>query len=205
MKVLLINGSPHKNGTTFTALSLISEYLKKGNVESSIVHIGKILKACTNCKKCMDTDLCVFDDEVNKVLEIVGEYDGIIIGSPVYYAAPTGGIISFLDRLFQAGHKKLEYKLASSVAVARRAGTTTTIDVLNKYFLYNNMPIVPSNYWNGAFGMSGEELVKDTEGLQILENLAENMIWLLKSLDIAKLNEFNAPKAKEKLYARLIK
>ena len=204
MRVLLINGSPHKNGTTFTALSLISEYLKKGNVDSSIVHIGAVIKACTNCVKCRDTGLCIFDDEVNKVLEIVDEYDGIIIGSPVYYAAPTGGIISFLNRLFQAGHKKLEYKPAASVAMARRAGTTTTIDVLNKYFLYNNMPIVPSNYWNGAFGMNGEELAKDIEGLQILENLAENMVWLLKSLDIAKSNKVNPPKAKEKLYARLI-
>lgn len=202
MKVLLINGSSNVKGSTFAALDILSNKLKEKGVDSKILHIGVKNNSCTNCNKCKETGVCIFNDEVNEALKSLDDYKGIVIGTPVYYSAPTGGIISFLNRLFKIGSKKLEYKVASSIAVARRAGTTSTIDVINKYFLYNNMPIVPSNYWNGSFGMNGEEINEDVEGIEILTNLAENMTWLLKSISLAKKGGVNHPAYKERYYER---
>ena len=185
MKVLLINGSPHENGCTFTALEEVANALKKENIEADIFWIGKKpLSGCTACYFCAENKKCVFDDKVNEALEIIGEYDGFIFGSPVHYAAAGGAITSFMDRLFFAnmlsGKRSFYLKPAAAVISARRAGTTATFDQLNKYFSISQMPIISSQYWNMVHGTSPEEVKQDLEGMQTLRTLGKNMAWFLK-------------------------
>lgn len=184
MKVLLINGSPRVNGNTFTALNEIAKTLKEEQVDSEIISIGtKAVQGCIACRKCTELGRCVFQDELyNSIREKLDDTDGIIIGSPVYYAGPNGSLCALLDRVFFSCGAKLAYKPAASVAVCRRGGASATFDRLNKYFTINNMPVVSSQYWNSVHGRAAGEAEQDAEGLQTMRVLARNMAWLLNKI-----------------------
>ena len=194
MKVLMINGSPEKNSCTNRALTEIAETLKKEGIESEIIQIGReVVRGCTACQACEKLGRCAFDDIVNKVAARLDEFDAFIVGSPVYYASGNGTVYSFLDRLFYSAGSKLRYKPAAAVAVARRAGTTATLDTLNKYFTINQMPVVSSTYWNMVHGFTPEDVEKDLEGLQTMRNIGHNMAWLLKCIEAGKKQGLDAP------------
>ncbi len=188
MNVLLINGSPHKAGCTYTALSEIAGELEKQNIETNILHIGKqAIQGCTACLSCRETGYCIFsDDKVNECIDLAKKADGIIVGSPVYYASPNGALLAFLDRMFYASGQEFAYKPAASIVSCRRGGAATAFDVLNKYFTISNMPVVSSQYWNAVHGNTSEEVKQDSEGLQIMRTLGRNMAWLLKCIDFSK-------------------
>ena len=198
MKVLLINGSPNRDGCTARALKEISDTLNKENIETEILQIGSMnisgCKACGYCKK--NNGKCIYNDIVNDVNEKMKEINGIVIGSPVYYSSPNGTLISFLDRLFHSSNFDKTGIVGTSVVSCRRAGNSTSFDVLNKYFTISNMPIASSIYWNNVHGFTKEDVEKDLEGLQTMRTLARNMAFLMKSLELGK-KEFGLP-AKEK-------
>lgn len=197
MKVLLINGSPKSNGCTYTALAEIADTLKNDGVESEIVHLGNgAVRDCIACGACVKLGKCVFDDDpINEIVEKAKMCDGFIVGTPVYYAHPNGRILSALDRMFYSGKSAFTHKPAAAVASARRAGTTATLDVINKHFLFNQMPVVSSTYWNMVHGSVPEDVKQDSEGIQTLHNLAHNMAWLLKCIKLGKENGINIPDA----------
>ena len=198
MKVLLVNGSPKPNGNTARALAEVAGELERTGIESEIVQLGgKPLRDCIGCGQCSKLDgRCVFDDDiVNEFIVKAAEADGFVFGSPVYYAHPSGRILSFLDRVFYAGSKVLAHKPAAAVAVARRGGTSTTFDVLNKYFTINQMPIVSSTYWNNAFGAVPGEAEQDAEGMATMRNIAKNMAWLLRCIEAGRAAGIEAPVA----------
>ncbi|WP_195597081.1 flavodoxin family protein [Bacteroides cellulosilyticus] len=184
MKVLLINGSPHKKGNTYIALSEVATALEKEGVATEIVSIGtKAIQGCIACNKCQETGVCVFNDEPYRTIrEKLQQADGVIIGSPVYFAGPNGMLCALLDRLFYSCRSTLLYKPAASVAICRRGGASATFDRLNKYFTITNMPVVSSQYWNSVHGRRPGEAVQDLEGLQIMRTLGRNMAWLLKNI-----------------------
>ncbi len=184
MKVLLINGSPHQSGCTYTALTEVSNVLNDEGIRTEILQIGtKPVQGCIDCGRCAETRRCVFPDMVNLVLDKMMESDGLIVGSPVYYAAPNGSLISLLNRMFFAGPSEcFAYKPAAAVVSARRAGTTSALNVLNEYFTNSQMPVVSSQYWNMVHGMTPDEVHKDVEGLQIMRTLGHNMAWMLKTI-----------------------
>lgn len=184
MKVLLINGSPNENGCTFRALSEVAKTLQELEIQTQIFHIGKDpVHGCIACGACAKLGKCVFHDDVaNEMLALMQEADGIVIGSPVYYAGPNGALCALLDRVFYSGGAKLAFKPAAAVVSARRSGTTATFDRLNKYFTINRMPIVSSQYWNGVHGFTADDINRDAEGLQTMRTLARNMAWMLKSI-----------------------
>ena len=187
MKVLLINGSPHPRGTTYAALSEVARMLESEGIESEIVQVGHLaLHGCIGCYRCSELGKCVFDDEVNRVAEIFKECDGIIVGSPVHYAAPSGALLSFLDRLFYSARFDKRDKVGASVVCARRGGCTAAFDVLNKYFTISGMPVVSSTYWNQVHGANGEEAALDEEGMQCMRNLARNAAFLMRSISLGK-------------------
>lgn len=184
MKVLLINGSPHQKGNTYIALSEVATALEKEGVATEIVSIGtKAIQGCIACNKCQETGVCVFNDEPYRTIrEKLQQADGVIIGSPVYFAGPNGMLCALLDRLFYSCRSVLLYKPAASVAICRRGGASATFDRLNKYFTITNMPVVSSQYWNSVHGRRPGEAVQDLEGLQIMRTLGRNMAWLLKNI-----------------------
>ena len=190
MKVLMINGSANKNGCTARALAEIEKVLKESNIETEIIHLGpNPVKDCIGCLGCRKsgTNKCVFNDDiVNEIIEKAKTSDGFIFGSPVYYAHPSGRLLSVLDRVFYAGGKYFSYKPGAAVVSARRAGTTASIDVINKYFTINNMPVVSSMYWNMVHGSKAEDVEKDLEGLQVMKIIGKNMVWMLNSLKQAQ-------------------
>lgn len=187
MKVLLINGSPHREGNTAIALGEVAKTLQSEGVETETIHVGhKDIRGCIACGKCAETGKCVFDDLVNEVAPKFAEADGIVVGSPVYYAAPAGTLVSFLDRLFHSAHFDKSMKVGAAVAVARRGGTTATFDVLNKYFTISNMPVAPSQYWNNVHGRTPGEALQDAEGLQTMRQLGRNMAFLIKSIALGR-------------------
>lgn len=193
MKVLLINGSPHKNGCTNRALLEVSSALHSNEIDTEIVWIGNgSIHGCIDCRACKTTHRCAFDDGVNEISAKVAECDGLIVGSPVYYASPNGSVYSLLDRLFGIC-PKLAHKPAAAVVSARRGGTTAALDGLNKYFMIRQMPVVSSTYWNMVHGNSPEEVEQDAEGLQSMRNLGKNMAWLLKCIEAGKSLGINAP------------
>ncbi len=197
MKVLLINGSPHREGNTSIALSEVAKTLEGEGVETETVHVGqKDIHGCIACRKCAETGKCVFDDLVNEVSAKFAEADGIVVGSPVYYASPAGTLISFLDRLFFSSHFDKSMKVGAAVAVARRGGTTATFDVLNKYFTISNMPVAPSQYWNSVHGRTPGEALQDAEGLQTMRQLGRNMAFLVKSIALGR-EKYGLPKHEE--------
>lgn len=184
MKVLLINGSPRSKGNTCIALTEVAKALQANGIETEMISIGtKAVQGCIACNRCAELGRCVFKDELyNKVREKLETADGIIIGSPVYYAGPNGSLCALLDRLFYSASSLLQYKPAASVAVCRRGGASTTFDRLNKYFTISNMPVVSSQYWNSVHGRLPGEASQDAEGLQTMRTLGNNMAWMLKSL-----------------------
>lgn len=188
MKVLLINGSPHKNGYTFTALNEVAGSLNKNGIESEIIHIGtKAIQGCIACGRCRETGKCAFRDEVyNELFEKIQEADGVVVGSPVYYAGPNGSLCAMLDRLFYSGSRYMTNKPAAAVVSCRRGGASATFDRLNKYFTINQMPVVSSQYWNSVHGNTPEEVKQDLEGLQIMRTLGNNMAWMIKTMKDAK-------------------
>ena len=206
MKVLLINGSPHEKGCTYTALNLIAESLAAEGVDSEIVNVGKdCVKGCIGCGGCSAKHRCVFEGGVvNEVLDKMESCDGIIIGSPVYFASPTGTLTSLLDRIFMAGDM-FRLKPAAAVATARRAGMTPTVDVVNRYFECVGMPIVPGNYYNMIFGRTPDDLLKDEEGVQTMRVLGKNMAWMLKCIEAGKQAGIGLPEAEKKLKMAFIR
>ena len=184
MKVVLINGSPHRKGNTFIALSEVAGALEKEGVQTEIIQLGiKAVQGCIACNKCAELGHCVFQDTLyNQVREALQEADGIVVGSPVYYAGPNGALCALLDRVFYSCSELLAYKAGASVAVWRRGGASATFDRLNKYFTILNMPVVSSQYWNSVHGMRPGEATEDAEGLQTMRMLGRNMAWLLKGV-----------------------
>ena len=187
MKILFVNGSPNEHGCTYTALSEVAGRLKEHSIETEILWLGKNpVAGCTACRECLQTGKCVFDDQVNNTLERLDEFDGLIIGSPVYFAGPNGNLLSFLDRLFFSAGSRMSGKLGASVVSCRRGGATASFDRLNKYFTIRNMPIVSSKYWNMVHGNTPDEVKQDEEGMQTMRMLGENMAWLLKCIQAGR-------------------
>ena len=188
MKVLLINGSPRKQGNTFLALSEVASALEKQGITTEIVSIGtKAVQGCIACNKCGELGRCVFRDELYDTLhgKLAGA-DGLVVGSPTYYAGPNGSLCAILDRLFYSAGELLRFKPAAAVAVCRRGGASATFDRLNKYFTINNMPVVSSQYWNSVHGRLPGEATQDAEGMQTMRTLGRNMAWLLKSIQAGR-------------------
>lgn len=188
MKVLLVNGSPHENGCTYTAISEVADALQKKGVDTDIFWIGKKpLSGCVSCGGCKKIGKCVFDDKVNEFMKVVEDYDGFIFGSPVHFAAMGGSMKSFMDRVFfsNMGRKRSAFLLkpAAAVVSARRAGTTAALDQMNKYFTHGQMPIISSRYWNMVHGNTPEEVIQDEEGMQIMRVLGRNMAWFLRLIE----------------------
>lgn len=183
MNVLLINGSPHAKGCTYTALSEVAKVLEAEGIDTKIFHIGTgPVHGCIACGRCSEIGKCVFDDDpANEMIALMKAADGIVIGSPVYYAGPNGALCALLDRAFYAGGS-FEFKPAAAVVSARRGGTTAAFDRLNKYFTIKRMPVVSSQYWNGVHGFTPDDVRKDEEGLQTMRTLGYNMAWMLKSI-----------------------
>lgn len=198
MKVLLVNGSPKTNGNTARALAEVAEQLNVEDIDTEMFQLGaKPIRDCIGCGQCGKLDCrCTFDDDVvNKLIAAAEQADGFVFGSPVYYAHPSGRILSALDRAFYAGSKAFAHKPGAAVAVARRGGTSTTFDVLNKYFTINQMPVVASTYWNNVFGAMPGEAAQDAEGLATMRNIGKNMAWLLRCIEAGKAAGIEAPKA----------
>lgn len=204
-KVLLINGSPNEHGCTYTALKEIADTLLKNDVESEILYLGKKpVAGCIACGKCYHTGRCVFDDKVNEVLEKLDEYNGIVVGSPVYYAGPTGQLCAFLDRLFFCSEARMAGKLAASVVSCRRGGASAAFDRLNKYFGISNMHIVGSQYWNQVHGFTPDDVRKDKEGLQTMRTLAQNMAWMLKNIQAGQEKGIMSPQYEDRVRTHFI-
>jgi multimeric flavodoxin WrbA len=183
MKALLINGSPHANGCTFTALSIVAEELQKNGIETEIIHIGnKDIRGCIACGKCAELGRCVFNDMVNEVAPKFEQADGLVVGSPVYYAGPNGTLTNLLDRLFFSTPFDKRMKVGAAVVSARRGGTTAAFDRLNKYFTISEMPIASSRYWNMVHGHTPEDVMQDEEGVQIMRILGRNMAFLMRAI-----------------------
>lgn len=186
MKVLLVNSSPNADGCTNRALIEVAKSLGEEGIETTIYHIKEQVKDCTGCAACRKIGKCVVDDEVNAFVELAKDYDGFVFGSPVYYAHPSGRVLSFMDRIFYSGSSAFAYKPAAAVASARRAGTSATLDVITKHFTINKMPVISSNYWNMVHGKTKEDVEKDLEGLQIMRILGKNMAWIIKCIEEGK-------------------
>ncbi len=204
-KILLINGSPNEHGCTDTALREIANTLVREGVESELLYLGKKpIAGCIACGKCSTTGRCVFDDLVNKVLERLEEYAGMVVGSPVYYAGPAGQLCAFLDRLFYCSEDRMAGKLAASVVSCRRGGASAAFDRLNKYFGICNMHIVGSQYWNQVHGFTPQDVRKDEEGLQTMRTLAQNMAWLLKNIQAGEEQGIPYPQYENRLRTHFI-
>jgi multimeric flavodoxin WrbA len=188
MHVLMINGSPHKKGCTYTALSEVAGQLESEGIQTNIFHIGsKPIRPCIGCGGCFESGYCVYKtDAVNTCIDLAREADGIVVGSPVYFAGPNGALCCFLDRMFFAKGDRYAYKPAAAIVCLRRGGASASFDRLNKYFTISNMPVVSSQYWNAVHGMTPDELRQDLEGMQVMRTLGRNMAWLLKCIEAAK-------------------
>ena len=205
-KVLLINGSPNERGCTYTALCEVQGALERRGVATELLQLGrKPVPGCIACGHCSGTGRCVFDDSVNRVLDELDGIDGIVIGSPVYYAAASGQVTCFLNRLFYAGGRRMAGKAGASVVSCRRGGAASAFDQLNKYFTISNMPVVSSQYWNQVHGNTPDEVRQDAEGLQIMRTLGENMAWLLRSLEAARAAGVPAPEYEARIGTNFIR
>lgn len=193
MKVLMINGSPHSKGNTFIALQEMEKIFKQEGMETEIVHVGnKDIRGCIACYSCMEKGKCVFDDLVNETAPKFEACDGLVIGSPVYYASANATLIAFLDRLFYSTHFDKTMKVGASVVAARRGGLSSTFDELNKFFTICGMPVASGQYWNSIHGRQQGEANEDAEGLQSMRTLARNMTFLMKSISLGK-TQFGLP------------
>ena len=199
MKVILLNGSSHNDGATASLLKEIEDTLKGEDIETEVFFIGNdAIRDCVGCRKCASLGKCVFDDKVNEFVEKARSADGFVFASPVYYAHPSGRLLSFLDRAFYSGSSAFFHKPAAAVLSARRAGTVASYDVINKYFGITSMPIVTATYWNQGYGNNKAESMQDTEGHDTMKNLALNMAWLLKCSDVGKKLGIDAPENKKR-------
>ena len=205
MKVLLINGSPNAKGCTYTALEEVSKTLNQEGIETEIIHVGnKDIRGCIACRKCKTNGKCVFNDIVNEVAPKFNECDGIIIGSPVYYASANGTLNSFIDRLFYSMPADKTMKVGAAVVSCRRGGNTTTFDEINKYFTISGMPVASSQYWNMVHGNSPEEVKQDLEGMQTMRTLGKNMAFLMKSIQLGK-EQFGLPEKESHIFTNFIR
>ena len=207
MKVLLINGSPHAKGSTYTALNEIAVTLGKEGIETELIHIGnQAIRGCIACGKCREIGHCVFDDAVNEVSEKFAHADGLVVGSPVYYASANATLVAFLDRLFYSSARQFDktMKVGAAVVSARRGGNTATFDELNKYFTISGMPVVSSQYWNQIHGNNAEDASKDVEGLQTMRTLGRNMAFLMKSIALGK-EAYGLPETEAKVATNFIR
>lgn len=188
MNVLLVNGSPHPKGCTCTALNEVAKQLEKHGIKTTMLQVGNNdIRGCIACGKCRETGYCIFkDDPVNEGIDLLRAADGLIVGSPVYYAGPNATVCAFLDRVFFLKSAPYAFKPAACVASCRRGGASATFDRLNKYFTIARMPVVASQYWNSVHGNTPEETLQDLEGLQTMRTLGDNMAWLLKCIAAGK-------------------
>lgn len=187
MNVLLINGSPKKHGNTAFALEQMSEVFESEGIHAEIIHVGnQVIRSCIDCHGCKKTGKCVFDDAVNDTIAKFEAADGMVVGSPVYYASANATVVAFLTRLFHVSHFDKRMKVGASVAVARRGGCSSTFDELNKFFTISGMPVASSHYWNSIHGGAPGEAVQDEEGIATVRNLAKNMAFLMKSIQLGK-------------------
>lgn len=206
MKVLIINGSPKANGNTAFALSQMESVFAENGVETETIQVGsQLIRGCTGCGSCYKTNKCVFDDLVNVAAEMLKDADGMVVGSPVYYASPNGTLISFLDRLFYStGHIDKRMKVGASVVCARRGGCTAAMDVLNKYFTISSMPVASANYWNQIHGSNPGEAAQDAEGIRTMRNLAKNMVFLMTAIAAEK-SAKGLPEPEPKVFTNFIR
>ena len=187
MKVLVLNGSPHTRGCTARALDEVIKTLNAEGIETELIQVGsQKISGCLGCGYCRKNGKCVQQDAVNEVSEKLRGADGLLVGSPVYYASPNGTLISFLDRLFYSADYPLHMKVGAAVVSCRRGGASSAFDVLNKYFTISGMPVASSTYWNSVHGFSAADVEKDLEGLQTMRNIAHNMAFMLRSLAAGK-------------------
>lgn len=195
MKVILINGSHKSKGNTFTALNTIANVLNQNDIETEILQMGTSpIRDCIGCGMCVELNKCVFDDDmVNAWAKKMETADGVVFGTPVYYAHASGRILSLLDRLFYSHADVFKHKVGACISVARRAGNTSALDDLNKYMFINNMIAVGSSYWNLGFGSTTGEILQDEEGLQTMKNLGKNMAWILKSIEAGRKSGIQSP------------
>ena len=206
MKVLLVNGSPDKFGCTNERLSIIAEELKNNGIESEVLWLNnRGIRECVACGSCRIIGECLINDIVNATAKRADEFDGIIVGSPVYYAAPTSYLTAFMDRLFYSAGAKFAYKPAACIVSCSRGGASAAFDRIMKYFTINNMLVVGSNYWNQIHGSKAEDIHKDEEGVQTLRILAKNFAWTLKCLQAGKENGINPPEGEKKIKTNFIR
>ncbi|MBD5465584.1 MAG: flavodoxin family protein [Lachnospiraceae bacterium] len=205
MKVLLVNGSPHEKGNTYIALHEMEKVFEREGVETEILQVGnKAVRGCIACGSCMEKGKCVFDDIVNEAAPKFEVCDGLVIGSPVYYASANATLIAFLDRLFYSTHFDKTMKVGASVVAARRGGLSATFDELNKYFTITGMPVASSQYWNSIHGRTIGEAAEDQEGLQTMRTLAGNMTFLMKSIALGK-EQYGLPEKEAPLRTNFIR
>ncbi|MBR5521005.1 MAG: flavodoxin family protein [Oscillospiraceae bacterium] len=187
MKVLLVNGSPRRDSNTAIVLEEMIKVFHSEGVETQVINLGTAdVRGCIACTKCYQTGRCVFDDVVNTAADILKDCDGLVVGTPVYYASANGTVVSFMDRLFYSSRFDKRMKVGAAISVARRGGQTTTFDMLNKYFTISGMPVASGQYWNGVHGAAQGEALQDPEGLQQARTLAANMTFLMKSIALGK-------------------
>ncbi len=200
-KILLLNGSPHSRGCTATALEEMIRIFKAEKFEAELIHVGnKDIRGCIACNKCRELGKCVFDDLVNEVAPKLAKADGLVVGSPVYYASPSGTIISFMDRLFYSTWNMSKHmKVGAAVVSCRRSGNTASFDVLNKYFTISSMPIASSTYWNNVHGFTADDVKKDLEGLQTVRNLARNMVFMIRAI-VAEKEKSSYPEMEHNMF-----
>jgi len=205
MKVLMINGSPHAKGNTYVALAEMEKVFLAEGIEVEIVHVGhKAIRGCVACYACSKLGKCAFDDEVNEIAKKFEEADGLVIGSPVYYAAANATLVALLDRLFYSSRFDKRMKVGAAVAAARRGGLTATFDQLNKYFTICGMPVASGQYWNGIHGRMDQDALGDEEGLQMMRTLAKNMTFLMKSIALGK-EAFGLPEKEKTIRTNFIR
>ncbi len=205
MKVLLINGSPNAKGCTYTALTEVEKMLNAADIETEMIQVGnKDMRGCIGCGKCSANGKCVFNDLVNEIAPKFEACDGIIIGSPVYYASANGALISFLDRLFYSIPWDKSMKVGAAVVSLRRGGASSTFDELNKYFTISGMPVASSQYWNSVHGNTPEEVKLDLEGMQVMRTLGNNMAFLIKSIALGK-EKYGLPEKEQRIFTNFIR
>ena len=199
-KVILLNGSPKAEGCTATALDEMVRVFNEEGIETEVIHVGnKSIRGCVSCGYCEKGEGCVVKDLVNEVSAKLKDADGLVVGSPVYYGSPNGTIISFMDRLFYSAPYDMHMKVGAAVVSARRGGNSASFDVLNKYFSISGMPIATSTYWNQVHGFTPEDVRKDLEGLQVMRNLARNMVFMIRAISDAK-DKYGLPKTENEAF-----
>ena len=206
MKVILVNGSSHEKGCTYTALKEVEKSLNQNDIETEIFWLGaKPIAGCIGCGSCIKNGKCFIEDKVNEFLSKVPETDGFVFGSPVHFAASSGALSSFMDRIFYGRRKMFSNKLGAAVVSCRRGGATAALDEINKYFGINNMPIVSSQYWNMLHGSKPEDVLKDEEGMQTMRTLGNNMAWLLKCVEAGRNNGIQTPANEDVILTNFIR